>query len=203
MAAPKELVLRPAALEDAEAVAPLLYAADQEVWDFIFAHGGATATAYLADAFRQGTGLWGPKTCSAAVLDERVVGVAAAWIPAEYPALERQTSRHIRGYYGPLSAAQVVFRSLLVGTCMPPPKGDVAYLAALGVADDLRGRGIGTALVTQVMAEARAQGLSSLTLDVSAARPQAQRLYERMGFVVAGQSRFGRLQVARRMERRV
>ena len=158
MILPARLILRTATPDDAEAAAPLLYSADQEVWDFIFAHGGTTATAYLADAFRQGTGLWGPKTCAAAVLQERVIGVAAVWTPAEYPALERQTLRHIRSYYGPLSAAQVVLRSLLVGRHMPPPKGNVAYLAALGVADDLRGRGVGTALLNQVMAEARTRG---------------------------------------------
>jgi ribosomal protein S18 acetylase RimI-like enzyme len=198
-----ELILRPAAPGDADAAAPLLYAADEEVWDFIFARGGSTATAYLADAFRRGTGLWGPEACTAAVFENKVVGVAAVWTPAERATLERQTSRHIRSYYGPLSAAQVMVRSMLVGRCMPTPKGNVAYLAALGVAGDLRGRGVGTALIAQVMAGVRAQGLPSLTLDVSTARPQVQRLYERLGFVVAGQSRFGRLQVVRRMERRV
>lgn len=45
-----------------------------------------------------------------------------------------------------------------------------------------RGRGIGTALLTEVERRARARGACRITLEVNAANEGAQRLYRRLGF---------------------
>ncbi len=49
-----------------------------------------------------------------------------------------------------------------------------------------RGQGIGTALLRRVLEEARRLGARRATLEVRASNERARRLYERLGFHVAG-----------------
>ncbi len=66
--------------------------------------------------------------------------------------------------------------------------GDAAtgYLISLWVAPEARGRGVGGALVGEVVAWARAAGLRRLVLDVGEHNAAARRLYERADFVATG-----------------
>lgn len=57
---------------------------------------------------------------------------------------------------------------------------DVPELA-IGVTDGARGRGVGTALLQALVADAVAEGRGALSLSVLLANP-ARRLYERAGF---------------------
>lgn len=73
------------------------------------------------------------------------------------------------------------------------PPGEVGYgfVAAdtpeitIALLPDFRGRGIGTRLLTALMAQARADGFAALSLSVTAINP-ARHLYERCGFVTVG-----------------
>jgi ribosomal protein S18 acetylase RimI-like enzyme len=53
---------------------------------------------------------------------------------------------------------------------------------AIGVRPDARGRGVGTALLEALIAQAREAGVHALSLSVEEENP-ATRLYERLGFV--------------------
>lgn len=57
-------------------------------------------------------------------------------------------------------------------------------LVQIQLAPELQGRGVGEALIRQLIAEAREAG-ASLSLNVLHENP-ARRLYERLGFVVVG-----------------
>jgi ribosomal protein S18 acetylase RimI-like enzyme len=59
----------------------------------------------------------------------------------------------------------------------------------LAVAEDWRGRGLGSALIEALAAEARARGYGSLRLDVADHNERARALYERLGFDPAGHHR--------------
>jgi ribosomal protein S18 acetylase RimI-like enzyme len=59
---------------------------------------------------------------------------------------------------------------------------DEYYVASIAITDAWRGRGLGTALLRDLIAEARSAG-APLRLSVFAANP-ARRLYERLGFLV-------------------
>ncbi|MDF1873859.1 GNAT family N-acetyltransferase [Vannielia sp.] len=59
------------------------------------------------------------------------------------------------------------------------------------VAEDARGRGVGTALIDAVKAEAVARGCSEVRLDVVESNQRARALYERCGFVLRGEVRAG------------
>src|SRR5207247_3539019 len=52
-----------------------------------------------------------------------------------------------------------------------------------------RGRGLGTALLTHVLGEARRLGARRATLEVRSSNEGARRLYEHLGFRVAGTRR--------------
>ncbi len=58
-------------------------------------------------------------------------------------------------------------------------EGDVQTIA---VAEAARGRGIGRALLTELLAEAERRGVRELFLEVRADNPAARGLYESMGF---------------------
>lgn len=64
----------------------------------------------------------------------------------------------------------------------PMPELDGWDLAYLGVVPEARGCGIGLALTTRVLAEARAAGTSQLMLAVDARNLPARHLYARLGF---------------------
>ena len=63
---------------------------------------------------------------------------------------------------------------------------EAGYLISLWVAPVARGRGVGAALVGEVVAWARGRGLRRLILDVGEHNVAARRLYERNGFVATG-----------------
>ncbi len=63
---------------------------------------------------------------------------------------------------------------------------DEIHINNVAVLPQYRGRGMGSALMRFVLQEARRLGASRATLEVRASNAQAGRLYERLGFHVAG-----------------
>ena len=66
---------------------------------------------------------------------------------------------------------------------------DEVHINNLAMRPGLRGRGIGTALIRHVLAEGARLGARRATLEVRASNAGARRLYERLGFYVAGTRR--------------
>ena len=66
---------------------------------------------------------------------------------------------------------------------------DEIHINNLAMRPQFRDQGIGTALLQRVLAEARGRGARRATLEVRASNEQARRLYERLGFYVAGTRR--------------
>jgi ribosomal-protein-alanine N-acetyltransferase len=63
---------------------------------------------------------------------------------------------------------------------------DEIHINNVAVLPEYRGRGMGSAVLRHVLDEARRLGASRATLEVRASNHGAIRLYERMGFHVAG-----------------
>ena len=62
--------------------------------------------------------------------------------------------------------------------CIEP----VADVQTIAVVPEYEGRGIGTALLTELISEARRRGAADVLLEVRADNPRAQQLYRRFGF---------------------
>ena len=58
------------------------------------------------------------------------------------------------------------------------------YLLAIAIDKEIRGEGVGSALMDSIEERARASGSTRLSLDVSAKNEGARRLYERRGMSV-------------------
>jgi len=67
--------------------------------------------------------------------------------------------------------------------------GDEAHVLTVGVTGTAQGRGIGSALLADLLAVVDARGARRVFLDVRADNPTAQRLYARAGFVPVGRRR--------------
>lgn len=63
-------------------------------------------------------------------------------------------------------------------------KGDELYIDGIVVADEMRGRGVGSKLFEQVVEHAKKENLEYITLEVIDTNPKAKALYERLGFKV-------------------
>jgi ribosomal protein S18 acetylase RimI-like enzyme len=61
-------------------------------------------------------------------------------------------------------------------------EGRIAYIYALVVDESLRGRGIGTGLITETLDRARSQGLKRVELDSGFPREKAHAFYQKLGF---------------------
>jgi ribosomal-protein-alanine N-acetyltransferase len=78
---------------------------------------------------------------------------------------------------------------LVAGFCAFWLVVDEIHINNVAVREALRGRGLGTALLQHVLDEARRLGARRATLEVRASNTRARRLYERLGFYVAGTRR--------------
>lgn len=69
--------------------------------------------------------------------------------------------------------------------------GEMLHIDAIVVSGEARGLGIGTRLLEAVFLEARNRNLGSAGLEVVDTNPKARKLYERLGFRVVREERFG------------
>jgi GNAT superfamily N-acetyltransferase len=99
---------------------------------------------------------------------------------------EADQRARFRAAFDPDQYQVVVVDGRSVGAISVRRADDVVLLADLEILPPWRGQGIGTALVRQVVGEAHACALP-VTLQVLRGNP-ARRLYERLGFVVTGET---------------
>ncbi len=64
-----------------------------------------------------------------------------------------------------------------------PPEGDVQTMA---VDERVWGKGVGSALLTELLDQAEKRGVTHMFLEVRSDNPRAQKLYGRFGFVQIG-----------------
>ena len=136
-----------------------------------------------------------------------MVGIGACFSGREMLDFTIRSAWQILKCYGLLSGLGVMVRGLRVEQVVQPPKGDLHYIAHLGVAEMWRSQGIGSQLVAYLLAQGRAVGRETAALDVAVTNPRAQALYKRLGFVVMGEresnlsNKFGVVVNHKRMER--
>ncbi|WP_430391525.1 GNAT family N-acetyltransferase [Dyella sp. 20L07] len=201
---------RPAKAEDADAAVPLMYSSGPVAFDYVFAsRDGSGSLAFLQHCFVDGAGEFGWRNHWVGEINGRVVAVGAGFGAESKWPFTLAAARQILAHYGVRRAATVIARGLRVESVIRPPDGDMHYLAHLSVAPEQRGKGIGGALIEQLIGSARALGRKRIVLDVAASNPRAEALYGRSGFVVVGErrSQLSRAELRvpdhRRMERRI
>lgn len=177
---------RPATPNDASAVVPLIYSSGPAAFDFVFSRKAGQALEFLHFAFLDGAGEMGYKNHIVGEQAGNVLAVGAAFDGSTGFPFFLAAARQIIRFYG-TSCLPAMIRGLQVENIIQPPKGDVHYIAHLGVHPSMQGKGIGTQLVEHLMQQGRQAGKTHTALDVSVLNPRAQVLYERLGFKLTGQ----------------
>jgi ribosomal-protein-alanine N-acetyltransferase len=77
----------------------------------------------------------------------------------------------------------------LVGFCAFWLVSDEIHINNLAIRPGFRGQGLGTALVSEVLAQAQTLGATRATLEVRQSNANARRMYERLGFHLAATRR--------------
>jgi ribosomal protein S18 acetylase RimI-like enzyme len=183
-------VVRPACPSDAVSAAPLTYASGPAYFDYCF--GRETALAFLEHAFRSNLGIYSHQCHVVVCVDDQVVASGVFYDGREVSRLTLESGLLFLRYFGPLPAMAVTRRTLQIAHLMPSPKAGEEYVGHLGVADEQRGRGLGTLLLSHQLDVARGKQCRTCILDVAEDNPRAQRLYERLGFRVVAQRGWGR-----------
>lgn len=118
--------------------------------------------------------------------DGGIVGMAVGYTAEQHRRSSDQPLKQAPGY--------PAVRRAVVGTlCAPLLRilhtlaDDDFYLLSIAVDNELRGEGVGSALIDAMENRARASGSRRLSLDVSAKNEGARRLYERRGMTVESQ----------------
>lgn len=181
---------RRAGPDDASAAVPLIYSSGPAAFDYVFStRDGGDAQAFLQRCFVDGAGEFGWRNHWVGVVDGRVVAVGAGYgADSKWP-FTLAAARQILGHYGVRQGLSVISRGLRVESLIRPPDGDMHYLAHLGVVPEVRGRGVGRALIDQLIGTARDAGRHRVVLDVAVSNPRAEALYRRAGFKVVSERR--------------
>lgn len=87
----------------------------------------------------------------------------------------------------PDSVLLVAEAETLVGCCQLQRRPTSAYLGMFAVRPDQQGRGVGSAMLAEVVARAESWGVPALELSVLNHRPDLVRWYERLGFRFTGE----------------
>lgn len=175
--------IRAAQPADADAAIPLIYSSGPAAFDYVFSHRTpVTAKQYLHPAFQNPGGEFGYRNHIVAVCEGEVVGTGTAFSGRDSLGFALVALSGIVRHYGPVRGAAVIRRGLQVESVVRPPKGDLHYIAHLGVSPDLQSHGIGRRIVEHLLEKGRALGRKTAALDVSVENPRAEALYERMGF---------------------
>lgn len=142
----------------------------------------ASRLAVLQDAFS-------PDFCFVAMSGEELVGIAG--FKTEAGSL---TGRIGVGALRARLGFWKGMRALLVLALFDRPlqKGQL-LMDGISVSPAMRGSGVGSALLHQLIAHARARGCEAIRLDVIDTNPAARRLYERIGFVATKTESFSHL----------
>lgn len=180
-----DAILRPARPDDVTAAIPLIYSSGPPTFDYVFTHKNkGNACDFLTRAFLDGRGEFGYKHHLVAEKDGRVVGIGTAFSGKDMAGFTVIAAQQIIKQYGLAASLGVMRRGLQVEKVVQPPKGDLHYIAHLGVAPEYRSQGIGTQIIEWLLIDGRQKRRTVTGLDVSVNNPQAQALYERLGFVV-------------------
>lgn len=182
--------IRNAQPEDIRFAVPLIYSSGSHEFDYIFNVANRTAQSYISFAFPGRSGTQSHSVHIVATINDEVVGIGAFYSG-------REGARHGLGniwtalrFYGLQNIMKVARRATRIETIIPPADADAGFISQLGVKEEFRGCGIGTAILQHQIDLARSMGLRKCTLDVAMTNPRAQALYERLGFKVVSEHKW-------------
>ncbi|MEM8594053.1 MAG: N-acetyltransferase [Pseudomonadota bacterium] len=182
--------IRNARPSDAIAVAELMYSSGPELYDYLYQIGNTSAVDFINYQFPRDANFSSHQWHYVAEVNGIVAGVVECYDADQYKKMLWPQLKDILTFYPFLSWARLGRRLTHVGSVLSVPKASQTYIANLGIHPDYQGQGIGTQLIQYLEHQSEQLGYRSITLDVALNNPNAQRLYERLGFEVIKEGRF-------------
>jgi ribosomal protein S18 acetylase RimI-like enzyme len=177
-----DIEFRAARASDVDRALPLLYSAGPAAYDYLFTTAKSDAHTVLGHLFERDAGFFGYRVFTTAVVEGRVVGVGSFYSGVEMPLLTVRAFAHLFAYYGPMGGVRALQRILSFAGLTPAPSRGTVLITNLGVAPEMHGKGIASALLQHEIERARKNGKQKMALDVALDNPGAERLYTRLGF---------------------
>ena len=160
--------------------------ADEVAEGFFRVMLGRNVVAILATAYMQPNHEHSYQNVTFAERDGVIVGMASGYDATQRHHFSDQPLKHAAGSHAVRMKAVKILYAPLMRILETVAEGDF-YLLSLAVERALRGEGVGSMLLDAVEDRARANGSARLSLDVSANKEGARRLYGRRGMTVESQ----------------
>ncbi len=147
---------------------------------------GRRAAHIIARAYAQPGHSYSFQNVTFAEHDKQIVGMALGFTGEQHRHFSDQPLKQAVGYRAlRMTAVKILCAPLL--RILNTIRDDDFYLLAIATDKELRGEGVGSALMDSTEERARARSSTRLSLDVSANNEGARRLYERRGMSVESQ----------------
>ena len=147
---------------------------------------GRRAAHIIATAFAQPGHDLSYQNVTFAERDEAIVGMVSGYTAEQHRRSSRRPLKQAAGRWNLRMRIVLIVFAPLMRIIDSIADGDF-YLQAIAVDKELRGGGLGSALMDFLEERARASGSTRLALDVSAGNEGARRFYERRGMAVTSQ----------------
>jgi ribosomal protein S18 acetylase RimI-like enzyme len=181
-----ELRLRAARRDDADAVAELIHATSEAMYER-FGGDRESALRTLRAAFRRDGNGASREVVTIADSGGEVAGVMAAFPATEAERRARRFLRILIVRTPPWTWRGTLRIYRLGAEVVPPPPADSLYVDSLATSPRRQRRGVATELLAEAERQARTLGLGSVSLATAIDNAAARALYERVGFEPAGQ----------------
>lgn len=178
-----EVEFRPCLPEDVDKAVPLIYTSGPSSFDYVFKTSSFTSEEFLKFAFQRQGGEFSSDNHFAILVNNKLVGVGAIFSGARAKKFMIKDFLNIVRFYK-LGAPAVLIRGLRIEQILKLPTKHEICLAHIAIAEEERNKGYGQRLIRFLMEEVKGNSSSYFVLDVSEENPNAQRLYERMGFKI-------------------
>jgi GNAT superfamily N-acetyltransferase len=176
---------RAAAAADVADAVPLIYSSGPAAFDYVFDIGSSrSAQDFLRFAYLEGGGEFGWRAHRVAEFGGRVAAAGAAFDGRAVLRFTIANALQILRFFGPIRAWGVLARGLRIEAIIRPPRAQEYYLCHVGVREELRGHGIGTLFMRDLLQGLEADRHRCAALDVAVTNPRARSLYEKLGFVI-------------------
>jgi ribosomal protein S18 acetylase RimI-like enzyme len=182
--------LRKAQPDDIRFVYPLIYSSGPHEFDYVLNVGNKTTQDYLFFVFPSKLGINSYRVYTVATANSQIVGIGAFYSGRDNLRLSLGSFWNLFRFYGPQNIIKVAQRVAHLETILSPPDAHAGLISQLGVKEEFRGCGIGTAIIGNQIGLARKMRLRKCVLDVAMTNPRAQVLYERLGFTVVQENRW-------------
>lgn len=176
------IALRAGTEEDAGALTPLIFSSATVLLPYLF-KGPHSAQNYILQAAKQPDGQYSAARHQLAIDDKQVVGCITLWDDKLPESFQAYTIKSLTEFLQHDQIAHLLSNNERISSVFQAPQSHQLCVGHLAVVDTHKGRGIGKALITHAIQQARRYNKHQLVLDVDGTNEGALNFYKRLGFV--------------------